>query len=172
MCKYWLPLLSISWFANKNWVSQAQVGCCVDGDEYFSSVTGNCYVIQTTSEQPCCKEFLSGGRKTLLTVRRDVVYTLSSWLNKKGMTRDECAWGACRKVWQDIFNLQHIICLYVGNQMPTSVSYLSNKQTHLNIWGRIITRISWMPRVSLWWYWNIFFVIKWFYLFLPFNILC
>jgi hypothetical protein len=32
-----------------------------------------------------------------------------------------------------------IICLYVGNQMPTSVSYLSNKQTHLNIWGHVIT---------------------------------
>jgi hypothetical protein len=26
-----------------------------------------------------------------------------------------------------------IICLYVGSQMHTSVSYLSNKQTHLNI---------------------------------------
>jgi hypothetical protein len=116
-------------------------------------------------------DLLAGGHENTLNCSLGMTcIRWALWSIKRAWRETNVLEGAAEKSDKIFSTSSTIICLCVGSQMPTSVSYLSNKQTHLNICAHIITCISWIPRVSLRWYWNIYFVLKWFYLFLPFHI--
>ena len=60
-----------------------------------------------------------------------------------------------------------IICFSVGSQMPTSVSYLSSKQTNLPKYMRRCCKCAFLQQhfcceTALLLYWNIYIIINWF----------